>query len=61
MEELKLEVVGDDFSTRQYEIKASITFSTLICCRVTHANGNNLPLTLIWDVPSSRWGSEWLQ
>ena len=29
MEELKLEVVGDDFSTRQYEIKASITISTL--------------------------------
>ena len=27
MEELKLEVVGDDFSTRQYEIKASITVS----------------------------------
>ena len=30
MEELKLEVVGDDFSTRQYEIKASTTFNLII-------------------------------
>ena len=26
MEELKLEVVGDDFSTRQYEIKVTLFF-----------------------------------
>lgn len=28
-EKLKLEIVGDDFSTRQYEIKARVPYSSL--------------------------------
>ena len=37
-EKLKLEIVGDDFSTRQYEIKARLPYSSL-SLNLSLANG----------------------